>query len=107
MNTRFLRHCLYSALADRLMPNILVCEPARARLVRSLLGADVGPGVTFNAHLDFGNEARLITIGAGSHMQRRCTLYAVWSDPIEIGENVYVGAETMLWTGPHEIGPSS
>ncbi len=107
MSPRFLRHCLYSALANRLMPNTLVCEPARARLVRRLLGVNVGPGVTLNAHLDFGNDARLITIGAGSHMQRRGTLLADWGQPITIGRDVWIGAEAMLWTGTHEIGPAA
>ncbi len=105
MTKRFLRHCLYSALADRLMPNVLICEPIRARLVRRLLGADVGPGVTLNAHLDFGNDARLITIGAGSHIQRRGTLLADWGEPITVGRDVFIGAEAMLWTGTHDIGP--
>lgn len=105
MEIRFLRHCLYSALGDRLLPNVHVCEPVRARLVRRLLGASVGPGVTLNAHLDFGNDARLITIGAGSHLQRRGTLLADWGAAITIGRDVFIGAEAMLWTGTHEIGP--
>ena len=104
---RYLRHGLYALLADRLMPNFRFLEEPRARLARTLLQARIGPGVTLNPHIDFGHEARFITLGAGSHLQRRCTLYAIWGDPIEIGVNVFVGAETMLWTGTHEIGPSS
>lgn len=104
---RYARHGLYVLLADRLMPNLRGLEEPRARLAHVLLQAKVGAGVTLNPHIDFGHEARFITIGAGSHLQRRCTLYAVWGDPIEIGANVFVGAETMLWTGTHEIGPPS
>ena len=87
------------------MPNVLVFEPVRARLVRWLLNASVGPGVTLCAHLDFGHDAHLIAIGAGSHIQRRGTLLADWGEPITVGQDVFIGAETMLWTGTHDIGP--
>lgn len=104
---RYARHALYALLADRLMPGLRSLEGPRAQLARALLQADIGPGVTFNPHIDFGHEARFITVGARSHLQRRCTLYAVWGDPIEIGSDVYVGAETMLWTGTHHVGPAA
>ena len=88
------------------MPNLSFLEGPRACLARALLQAKIGLGVTLNPYIDFGHEARFITLGAGSHLQRRCTLYAIWGDPIEIGTNVYIGAETMLWTGTHEVGPA-
>ena len=100
-----MRHSAYTLLADRLMPNLRFLEGPRARLARVLLQARVGPGVTLNPHLDFGHEARFVTLGAGSHVQRRCTFYAIWGEPITLGRDVYVGAETMFWTGTHDIGP--
>ena len=102
---RLVRHSAYSVLADRLMPNLRFLEAPRASLARVLLQAKIGPGVTLNPHIDFGQEARFISVGDGSHLQRRCTLYAIWGEPIEIGRDVFIGAETMLWTGTHEIGP--
>ncbi len=99
------RHGLYSVLADRLMPNLLFLEEARARLARALIQAKIGAGVRLNPHIDFGQEARFITIGDRSRLQRRCTLYAVWGEPILIGRDVAIGAEAMLWTGSHHTGP--
>ncbi len=107
MTLRFVRHCLYSILGDRLLPNIETFQRPRARMARALLGAEIGAGVTLNAHIDFGNDARAVTIGENSHLQRRCTLYADWGEPIHIGRNVWIGAETMLWTGSHHVGSAA
>ena len=105
MKTRFLRHCLYAVVAGRLLPNIQSCERLRARLARRLLGAEIGLGVMLNAHADFGADARAITIGEGSYINRRCTFSVDGGAPITLGRNVQLGPETMLWTGSHHIGP--
>lgn len=43
-------------------------------------------------------------LGDGCYINRRCTFYADQGSVIELGRNVGLGPEVMLWTGTHQIG---
>ena len=107
MRTRFLRLCLYALVADKLLPDVSVCERLRAQVARVLLGANLGRGVRLRANIDFGNDPSGISIGEGCYINRRCTFFADWGCRITLGRNVWLGPEVMLWTGTHEVGPST
>lgn len=99
--------CLYSLVADRLLPDVSACERLRAEVARVLLGAKIGRGVRLRANIDFGNDPSGISIGEGCYINRRCTFFADWGSRITLGRNVWLGPEVMLWTGTHEVGPST
>ena len=103
MNLTFLRLSLYGLLADRLLPGVQACEFVRASLARSLLGINMGRNVRLRANIDFGNTPSMITLGDGCYVNRRCTFYADQGCTIELGRNVWLGPEVMLWTGTHQV----
>ncbi len=105
MKLTFLRLSLYGFLADRLLPDVQACEFVRASLARSLLGIHMGRNVRLRANVDFGNAPSMITLGDGCYVNRRCTFYADQGSVIELGRNVWLGPEVMLWTGTHQLGP--
>lgn len=107
MKLQFLRMSFYALVADRLLPDISFCERLRAEFARAVLGAKIGRGVRMRANVDFGNDPSGITIGDGCYINRRCTLFADWGCTVTLGKNVWLGPEVMLWTGTHEIGPST
>jgi acetyltransferase-like isoleucine patch superfamily enzyme len=69
-------------------------------------GGDVliGDDCTILDGCSFRVRNRSITLGRGCFIQDGCIFFAFDEAPIVIGSGVFIGTQSIIWTGSHEIG---
>ena len=79
----------------------------RTQLFRTLLGFKIGSGtIIFGTPIISGSGNIYANLTIGDHTLLNIKCFLDLTGPITIGNNVAIGAESMLITGTHEIGNS-
>jgi acetyltransferase-like isoleucine patch superfamily enzyme len=100
---RAIRRLLFG-LVDFLLPDFRGLERLRGAAGRRILGFKSATGLRLLKGVDFGSGFDGVTIGPNCYIGSRCVFYAENPATISIGENVWIGIESVFWCGSHEIG---
>ena len=81
----------YQSLAPKIDPTVFVA-PSGTVVGDVTIGE--GSSVWFNAVIR--GDFQKVTIGKNSNVQDNATVHVMWDTPTEIGDNVVIGAGTMI-----------